>query len=131
MLLPPLLKRASHSRLLVSFISIAFLGTLILLTAQSPAFGLPGLMLVGFGFAAVFPIVLGFVGDLYPRLSGTAFSMVFVMALAGGSLMPWVSGLLGNTHGLRMALAIVPAGLVLMTLVFAFVRNRLADNHKE
>lgn len=131
LLLPALMKRASHGRLLVSFISIAFLGTLILLTAPTAALALPGLMLVGFGFAAVFPIVLGFVGDLYPRLSGTAFSMVFVMALTGGSLMPWISGLLGNTHGLRMALAIVPAGLVLMALVFMVLNNRLGLNSKE
>ncbi len=131
LLLPALLKRSQAGRLLVSFVAIAFLGTLLLLSAGEAGEALPGLMMVGFGFAAVYPIVLGFVGDRYPQLSGTAFSMVFVMALTGGSLMPWISGLLGKAYGLRMALAIVPAGLILMTLVFTIVRNKYPEDKKE
>ncbi len=131
LLLPRLLKSREAGRLLLSFIAIAFLGTLLLLSANEPGEALPGLMMVGFGFAAVFPIVLAFVGDRYPKLSGTAFSMVFVMALTGGSLMPWISGLLGKAWGLRIALAIVPAGLLLMTLVYLIVRNKLIEPAKE
>ncbi len=131
LIIPRLLKSCSAGRLLVSFISVAFLGTLLLLSAKGPALALPGLMLVGFGFAAVFPIVLGFVGDRYPNLSGTAFSMVFVMALTGGSLMPWISGLLGKAYGLRMALSLVPAGLILMTIVFSIVLKKIPENQKE
>jgi len=131
LLLPRLLNNREAGRLLMSFIVIAFLGTLLLLSANRPAEALPGLMMVGFGFAAVYPIVLGFVGDRYPQLSGTAFSMVFVMALTGGSLMPWISGLLGKAYGLRIALTIVPAGLLLMTLVYLIVRKRLIEPVKE
>jgi fucose permease len=131
LILPRLLKGCQAGRLLVSFISIAFLGTLLLLSARSAGLALAGLMMVGFGFAAVYPIVLGFVGDRYPALSGTAFSMVFVMALTGGSLMPWISGLLGKAHGLRMALAIVPAGMVLMTVVFMIVSGSIPEKNKE
>jgi hypothetical protein len=40
-----------------------------------------GVSLLGCGLAATFPVVLGFVGDRYAQLAGTAFSVVIVMAL--------------------------------------------------
>ena len=50
-------------------------------SGYSPA--LAAALLIGCGLAACFPVVLGCVGDLYPDRSGTAFSMVFVVALLG------------------------------------------------
>ena len=40
-------------------------------------------LLIGAGLAACFPVVLSYVGDLYPSQSGTAFSTVFFAALIG------------------------------------------------
>src|SRR5256885_11397835 len=49
------------------------------------------IFVLGCGFAAVFPVMFGFVGDRYADLSGTALSIVMVMALVGGTLMPYRS----------------------------------------
>jgi MFS transporter, FHS family, glucose/mannose:H+ symporter len=68
--------------------------------------------LLGVGFAAMFPTVLGFLGTRYPTLSGTAFSAAFVMALSGGMLLPYTAGVLGDRFGMRGALLIVPTALV-------------------
>ena len=84
-----------------------------------------GIFLVGAGFAAVFPVVLGFVGDRYAQLSGTAFSVVIVMALIGGMLLPYATGVLGGIYGLRASFLIVPTALVLLAVLLGVVTRRL------
>ncbi len=121
LIIPKLLKTMHPYTLLCTFIMVAIAGSLLLILTKSLGLALLGVMLIGFGFAAVFPVILGFVGDRYPHLSGTAFSVVFVMALTGGSLMPYISGLVGNSHGLRMAFIIVPVSLVLMLGILSSV----------
>ena len=79
----------------------------------------------GAGFAAVFPSILSFVGDRYPHLSGTAFSLVLVMALTGGTLLPLATGVLGDRFGLQRSLLIVPAALVCAAALYLMVRRHL------
>jgi fucose permease len=120
-----LLTRVSSVTVLVSSLGIAFTGVLILIGARSSVAAGTGTLLAGAGFAAVFPVILGYVGDRYARLSGTAFGVVFVMALTGGTALPYVTGLLGDRFGLRPSLAIVLAGIVCVGALFAAVRPRL------
>ncbi len=120
-----LLKRVSTVAVLLSSLGVAFAGALILIGARTTASAGAGTLLAGAGFAAVFPIILGYVGDRYERLSGTAFGVVLVMALMGGTAMPYVTGVLGDAFGLRPSLAIVPAGLVCVALIFGIARPRL------
>jgi FHS family glucose/mannose:H+ symporter-like MFS transporter len=110
---------------LLSSLSVAFAGVLILISARAVASAGLGTLLVGAGFAAVFPIVLGYVGDRYARLSGTAFGVVLVMALMGGTTLPYLTGVLGDAIGLRLSLAIVPAGLLCVAGLFGVTLLRL------
>jgi fucose permease len=121
-----LLKRASTVAILLSSLGVAFAGALILIGARTTVSAGAGTLLTGAGFAAVFPVILGYVGDRYERLSGTAFGVVFVMALTGGTTLPYVTGVLGDAFGLRPSLAIVPTGIVCVALLFSIARPRLA-----
>lgn len=120
-----LLKRVSTVAVLLSSLGVAFAGALILIGARTTASAGAGTLLTGAGFAAVFPVILGYVGDRYERLSGTAFGVVLVMALMGGTALPYVTGVLGDAFGLRLSLAIVPVGLVCVALIFGIARPRL------
>jgi fucose permease len=120
-----LLKRVSTVAVLLSSLGVAFAGALILIGARTTASAGAGTLLAGAGFAAVFPVILGYVGDRYERLSGTAIGVVLVMALTGGTVMPYVTGVLGDAFGLRQSLAIVPVGLVSVALIFGVARPRL------
>ena len=105
-------------------IAVSLLGSALLLSARDVPVAALGVFLLGAGFAATFPVVLAFVGDRYATLSGTAFSIVFVMALTGGMILPYVTGVLGGAHGLRTSFLIVPAALVLIgTLLSVVVRT--------
>jgi MFS family permease len=48
-------------------------------------------------------------------LSGTAYSITFAMALTGGMVLPYLTGVLGASYGLRPSFLVVPAALAGIT----------------
>ncbi len=120
------LKNVKPARLLVGCIVTAFIGSLLLLGARDRVPGGAGVFLLGGGLAAGFPVILSYVGDRYAALTGTAFGIVLVMALTGGSILPWATGAIGQGYGLRTSLVIVPIALVLQLALFAIVLRHLA-----
>ncbi len=120
------LKRGDPARALIFSIVLAIAGSVILTLSNNSVTGGLGIFVMGAGLAAGFPVVLGFVGDLYPRLSGTAFSVVLVMALTGGSIWPYTAGVVGESSGLRAAFFLIPAGLVAMSVILFVALRRLA-----
>jgi FHS family glucose/mannose:H+ symporter-like MFS transporter len=130
LVLIPVLKRFPGARVLGVFLAITALGAILLLTSARVAVAGTGLFLIGFGLASGFPVILGYIGDRYAELTGTAFSVAFVMALIGGSALPYLTGRLGRSQGLQASLWIVPASVVLMGLVFALAMRTLARKPK-
>jgi fucose permease len=113
------------ARVLLACLGVGFIGAVLLVATHDVGAAAAGVYLLGCGCAASFPVVLGFVGDRYARLSGTAFSVVIVMALSGGMLLPYATGELGALHGLRASVLIVPAAFVLMAVLLALATRRL------
>jgi MFS transporter, FHS family, glucose/mannose:H+ symporter len=126
-----LLRRVAPAPVLLGSMGLALAGVLTLIGSTTPAIAGAGVFLTGAGFAAVFPVILGYVGDRYADLSGSAFSFVLVMALLGGSTLPYVTGVLGEAYGLRPSFLIVPAALCAGALVFLIVRRRLTASPAE
>lgn len=121
-----ILERTAPSRVLLGCIGVALAGSLLLLGSTGVAAAAAGVFLIGTGFAAVFPVVLGFAADRYAALSGTAFSIVIVMALTGGMLMPYTTGIIGGTYGMRGSFIVVPAAIVVQAALLLIVSRRLA-----
>jgi fucose permease len=120
-----MLRRVSPARVLLTCLAVGFAGAVLLLATRNVAAAATGVFLLGCGCAASFPVVLGFVGDRYTQLSGTAFSVVIVMALTGGMLLPFVTGELGAHYGLRASFLIVPVAFALMAVLLALATRRL------
>lgn len=119
------LKRWRPAGVLRAWIGLAILGSVVMIAAQSAWLGYVGVFLMGAGLAAGFPVVLGYAGDLYPHVSGTAFSMLFVMALTGGSLLPLAAGWIGSEFDLRVSFVMAPAALLLMLLLLQRALSRV------
>ena len=118
------LRRFAPARILFGCITIGIVGVLSVIATRTTSVAALGVFLVGVGFSATFPLVLGLVADRYAELSGTAFSVVMVMALIGGMTLPYVTGVLGAAYGLRASLLIVPAALVLLAVLLSVVAAR-------
>ncbi len=87
-----------------------------------------GLFLLGAGIAAGFPTMLGFVGNRYPHLSGTAFSFVFVIALLGNMLVNYSMGLVAENYGIKHLTTFTFAELIIMVAIAATIFRRLKQN---
>jgi len=121
-----ILKIVSQSIVLVTCLLIAFLGTCIMIFSNTQSLTLPALFLIGVGFAAGYPVILGFIADLFPQLSGTAFSITFVIALIGGTVLPFTTGVLADAYNLRYAFIVIPASIFIMLVLFTFARRRIS-----
>ena len=126
-----LLRRAAPTQVLLPCLASAFVGALLLILTRNAALAALAVFLVGVGFSATFPVVLGLVGDRYTQLSGTAFSVVIVMALTGGMILPWLTGVLGAAYGLRGSFVIVPTALVLLAALLTIVSGRLPADSRQ
>ena len=120
-----ILRRTSHFRVLYVSLAIALGGAVLLLTTHTVVVATVGVFLLGAGFAAMFPTVLGFIGDRYESLSGTAFSVAIAIALFGGTILPYVAGVLGGRYGLRRSFLIVPAALIVLSVLLGFLSRGL------
>ncbi len=117
-------KFSSH---LVQFGSMCITGTGVLILMFSKAYVLSavGLFMLGAGFAAAFPVMLGYVGEVYKKLSGTAFSFVFVIALIGNMTINYSMGLIFNYFGIRYLSSLLLFCLAMLLVVFLVVlRNK-------
>ncbi|HUQ19331.1 MAG TPA: MFS transporter [Gemmatimonadaceae bacterium] len=122
------LKTVPPARAMFVCIVVGLAGALVLLFTREPQIAAISVFMLGVGFAATFPTVLGFVGERYANLSGTAFSLVIAMALCGGMLMPWLAGVIGASKGMRESFVIVPVALVLLALLLGILSRALRTN---
>jgi fucose permease len=81
-------------------------------------------VLIGLGFAAIYPTTLAVAGGAFPAFSGTAFSVIFVVALVGGMTAPWLVGKIAAGAGLRQGL-IIPVVNCAMIIVLQLAIMRL------
>jgi fucose permease len=119
-----LLQRVAPRLVVAGSLALAFGGVLVLLFSRAAPLAALGVFVVGAGFAAVFPVLLSWLGERYQALSGTAFSIALVMALAGGMVLPYLTGVLGERFGMRASLITVPAALVLSASLFVVLHLR-------
>ncbi|HKZ30726.1 MAG TPA: MFS transporter [Vicinamibacteria bacterium] len=118
--------RMNGSRLLVLCAVASAAGTALLATSRHPALSVLAVAWIGAALAGIFPTALGIVGARYPAFTGTVFGLLLTAALTGGMLLPWLTGLVGETHGLRPALVVVAAQFLAIAALAALAGRRPA-----
>ena len=112
-----------------SFLMIAS-GLILLAYATTFIPSAIGLILMGAGLAAGFPIMLGFVGDRFKELSGTAFSIAFVIALAGNMIINYSMGFIAQRYGIKHLITVGFVELAAMILLCIVILKKL-NNKKQ
>jgi len=87
-----------------------------------------GLILSGAGLSGGFPIMLGFVGERFAKLSGTAFSFVFVVALVGNMLINYAMGVIVHQYGIEHLTTVSYIQIGAMGALFFFIVQKLRSN---
>jgi len=128
LILGGVLARFSPRRVLVGSLAVAASGAVLLLVAPGLTGAWAAMVLLGIGFAAAFPVVLGIIGGLFPQLSGTAFGIALVIALTGNTIMNSAFGAVSRQWGtgiLPWYLLLTLAGLgVFLALGFRSLDHR-------
>ncbi len=87
-----------------------------------------GLIFLGAGLAGGFPLMLGFVGNRYKELSGTAFSLVLVIALSGNMIINYGMGVIAQHYGIKHLITVGIAELIVMIVLCSFILKRTKNN---
>jgi fucose permease len=103
------------------------IGLTILRAANPFGLSLMGLGLLGAGLASGFPIMLGFAGDRYPEISGTAFSLVLSIALLGNTLVNFGMGIIAQTYGNQHLITFAFAETIIMMAICLLVLNSIKN----
>jgi fucose permease len=124
-----LVRFVKNEILILASAILSFIAAVIM--ASSPSGGLAslGAVLIGFGFAAVYPTTLAVVGEAFPAFSGTAFSVVFVIGLAGGMTAPWLTGKVAMASSLRYGF-FIPVFSCAMIVILQLVIMRTRRDRK-
>ena len=117
----------SMSQVTIMWVSLILLllGTLMLQVGLSFTLSVAGLVLLGAGVAAGFPVMLGFVGDVYFARSGAAFSFVMVIALIGNMLINYFTGVIVKDYGVQHLTTVSYAVVITMMVLCIFIFKRL------
>ncbi|MFP4081378.1 MAG: MFS transporter [Candidatus Aminicenantes bacterium] len=114
---------------------LSLIAAFLIVTSPSKTLASLGAVLIGLGFAAVFPTTLAVVGGAFPSFSGTAFSAVLVIALAGGMTCPWLAGKVAQAHSIKQGLFIPVFNcsmiIVLQVVIIKILRGRGSPDRKD
>ncbi|HBE43525.1 MAG TPA: MFS transporter [Bacteroidales bacterium] len=129
LLLGSLLRPVSFKTIMkISFILI-FISLVLLRLAGSLSAAVPGLVLLGAGLAAGFPMMLGIAGERFKELSGTAFSFVMSVALTGNILINYLMGVIADRFGIASLITVAFIELMMQILIFILIIGSLKKNN--
>jgi MFS transporter, FHS family, glucose/mannose:H+ symporter len=129
LVLSRLLKHIKSQTVLFGSIGLTAAGALLLMSATSYGAALAAALLIGAGLAACFPVVLSYIGDLYPAQSGTAFSTIFFIALIGNMTINKSFGLLAQIHGIQQYTKVMLGCLAGSAILLFLVLKQIRKNH--
>lgn len=117
LLLGSILRNTQIKKLWIATFTLIGFGLIFLALSKSFFPSVIGLILLGAGLAGGFPLMLGFVGDRYKELSGTAFSLVLVIALLGNMIINHSMGIIAQTYGIGHLITVASAELIVMIIL--------------
>jgi hypothetical protein len=88
------------------------------------------LIVTGAGLAAGFPVVLGYIGQLYTALSGTAFSIALVIALSGNILINYFFGMVADHYSVGYLPYFMIGCVACMFILLWLIRRKIAGKIK-
>ena len=130
LLLASLLNRIRPYIILIVSIAIVLTGNVLLLTLGGPFITKFSYVLLGVGVAAGFPVILGYVGDIYAELSGTAFSFVLVIALIGNTILNYLMGVISQAYGIDKLIVMLLVSAVFIAIILGVALKRIAKKTK-
>jgi len=116
-ILGAILKRVPSGPVLYASVACAMAGAALVSFTNTYPLSVTGMILLGIGYAACFPVALALIGDRFSDSSGTAFSIAFVFALFGNMTINKTMGHIAQNHGIGQFPIVLLAALTLIALL--------------
>jgi len=115
---------------LVMSIALSVAGSLVILLVDSHIAADAGMAILGAGLAACFPVIMGQVAGKYSSLSGTALSVVLVIALLGNMGCNYGMGMIANKWGTGVLPLVIAGGLFIqLFLIIPALKKKSTNIH--
>ena len=111
-----LLQRMSHRRLLLRSMVVAMVGYVALSLAPSMALVWPATVMVGAGFAPIYPLLAEILDHRFSYHPGF-YNGIFSVAVTGAMSMPWLIGYVDKALGAQFILLVPAFGSVCVAVV--------------
>ena len=115
------LSRVKHGRMLLSAVIASMLGCAILGLTDNLFGAISGTLLVGLGFAPIYPLVVEKIGARFPHYHPGFFNGIFSLALTGGMLAPAVLGYAAEYSGIRVVMALPMIGSIVVVILVLLI----------
>lgn len=121
------LPRVGHGRLLFVSASAAAFGCILLFFTNNIFGATMSILLTGFGFAAIYPLVAEKIGRRFTYYHPGLFNGIFSFALAGGMLAPGTLGLFADSMGIRVVagLPLIGTFMVVMLVLLIWLESKV------
>ena len=120
---PGVLRRLEESRIVYAGLTMAALGTAVVLAASTRGGIRLGGFVAGIGLAPIYPVLVSWLSRARGIDVGRSGGLFFACAGCGGAVLPWVVGALSaRTGSLHLALSCAVASSVLMLVLVRAAR---------
>ncbi len=116
-----LVRKLGKERLVLAGAALALAAAFVLWLSPARTPAMIGAIAIGLGFSPIYPTVLAVVGDAFAALTGTAFSIVIAVGLAGGMIAPWLAGRIAEASGLRQGLVVPVVNCAMIMILMAVI----------
>jgi len=119
------LKKVENWKVVMAGLFVVVSGFLLMRFGGSFSVGLVGIALVGLGASATVPVMLGYVGAMYPEISGAAFSLVLFIALTGNAILNAIGGVVFETYHIGSFIAFMIGISVVMFFLLTMIVGKI------
>ena len=122
-----LLRSAPPRRVLIVSATASLVGCMILAATNNRLGASVSIVLLGLGFAPIYPLVAAWMSRRFPYYHPGYFNGIFSIALAGGMLTPWLIGEIANRAGIWTIITLPAAGtcMVVLLVIAIWVEQRV------
>lgn len=125
-----LLGKVGNGKLLIASTTLAMIGYLLLTTATSIPASSGAAVIIGIGFAPIYPLVLERVGRRFGYRPGF-YNGVFSVAIAGAMFAPAALGLAASEYGIRWTMLFPTLGsIAVLVLALLIMLDSRRAHHK-
>ncbi len=119
------LRRFGNLRILTFGVGVATLGAALIFFGAAVGIVSVGVILVGVGFAPVYPVVIAIGGQGQPELRGTIIGFLVAAATLGGLMLPYLQGLIGGGQNGGMIVTLAATLLMVIAIAYLHVAKRV------